>query len=99
MGYSCRQDADTTYREWSDYCYATTGVSNSYLYKNQRYCLQIGRKQNDGAITGTVMLLIDNPDIAGQYLAYNKGSFRINPDGVVTRFPTGLNDLLAGAAA
>jgi hypothetical protein len=99
MGYSCRQDADTTYREWSDYCYATTGVSNSYRYKNNRYCLQVGREQRDGAITGTVMLLIDNPDIAGQYLAYNKGSFRINPDGVVTRFPTGLNDLLAGAAA
>lgn len=99
MGYSCRQDADTTYREWSDYCYNTTGVSNTYVYKDKRYTFMHGREQNDGAITGTVMLLIDNPDIAGQYLAYNKGSFRINPDGVVTRFPTGLNDLLAGAVA
>jgi hypothetical protein len=99
MGYSCRQDADTTYQEWLEYCYATTGVSNSYLYKNNRYCLQIGREQNDGAITGTVMLLIDNPDIEGQYLAYSKGSFRIEPNGIGTRFPTGLKDLLAGAAA
>jgi len=97
MSYTCRQDADTTYREWLAYCYATTGVSNSYLYKNQRYCLQMGRSQDDGAITGTVMLLIDNPDIAGQYLAYKKGSFRIEPSGVVTRFPAGLNDLMAGA--
>ena len=98
MSYTCRLDADTTYRGWLDYCYATTGVSNSYRYKNNRYCLQLGRSRDDGAITGTVMLLIDNPDIEGQYLAYNKGSFRINPDGVVTRFPTGLNDLLTGAA-
>jgi hypothetical protein len=45
------------------------------------------------------MLLIDNPDIEGQYLAYKKGSFRIEPNGIATRFPTGLNDLLAGEAA
>jgi len=99
MGYSCRQDADTTYREWLDHCYASTGVSNSYLYKNERYCLQLGRSQDDGAMTGTVMLLIDHPHIPGQYLAHNKGSFRIEPDGTVKRYPTGLKQLLEGAAA
>ena len=97
MSYSCRRDADTTWREWSDYCYATTGVSNCYLYKDQRYSFMHGREQRDGAITGTVYLLIDNPDIAGQYLAYKKGSFRIEPNGIATRFPTRLKDLLAGA--
>jgi hypothetical protein len=94
MGYSCRQDADTTYREWSDYCITATGVSNSYIYKGQRYSMQIGREQSDGAITGSVYLLLDNPDMEGQYLAYNKGSFRIEPNGIGTRLPTGLKDLL-----
>jgi hypothetical protein len=97
MGYSCRRDADTTYREWSDYCYSATGISNVYLYKNQRYSIMHGREQRDGAITGTVHLLIDNPDIEGQSLAYRKGSFRIEPNGIVTRFPAGLNDLMVGA--
>jgi len=99
MGYSCRQDADEIYKVWLDYCYATTGVSNSYLYKNERYCLQLGRQQDDGAMTGTVMLLIDHPSIVGQYLAHNKGSFRIKPDGTVKRYPVGLKNLLAGATA
>lgn len=99
MGYSCRQDADTTYREWSDYCITATGVSNSYIYKGQRYSMQIGREQSDGAITGSVYLLLDNPDMEGQYLAYKKGSFRIEPSGIATRFPAGLNDLLAGVTA
>lgn len=94
MSYSCRQDADTTYREWLDRCYASSGVSNSYIYKNKRYCLQLGREQRDGAMTGTVLLLIDNPDMEGQYLAYNKGSFRIEPNGIATRYPTGLKDLM-----
>ena len=97
MSYSCRLDADTTYQEWLDYCYSITGVSNSYIYKGQRYNLQLGREQRDGAMTGSVYLLIDNPDIQGQYLAYKKGSFRIEPNGVATRFPVGLNDLLMAA--
>jgi hypothetical protein len=58
-----------------------------------------GREQRDGAITGSVYLLIDNSDIAGQYLAYNKGSFRIDPDGAVKRYPAGLKQLLAGVSA
>ena len=97
MSYTCRLDADTTYKEWLNYCSATTGVSNSYIYKGQRYNLQIGRSQDDGAITGSVYLLHDNPDIQGQYLAYKKGSFRIEPNGIATRFPVGLNDLLMAA--
>ena len=61
--------------------------------------MQIGREQSDGAITGSVYLLLDNPDMEGQYLAYKKGSFRIEPSGIATRFPAGLNDLLAGVTA
>ena len=94
MSYSCRLDADTTYREWLDYCHSVTGLSNSYIYKEQRYSLQLGREQHDGAMTGSVYLLIDNPDIAGQWLAYKKGTFRIEPNGIATRYPTGLKDLL-----
>jgi hypothetical protein len=94
MSYTCRLEADTTYKEWSSYCYSTTGVSNTYIYKEQRYSLQVGRSQDDDAITGSVYLLIDNPDIDGQYLAYKKGTFRIEPNGIATRYPTGLKDLL-----
>jgi hypothetical protein len=94
MSYTCRLDADTTYREWLAYCYSTTGVSNTYIYKDQRYNLQLGRSQDDDAITGSVYLLIDNPDIDGQYLAYKKGTFRIEPNGIATRYPAGLRDLI-----
>jgi len=99
MSYSCRRDADTTYKQWLDYCRKTTGVSNRYAAGDTQYMLELGREQRDGAITGTVYLLIDNPDIAGQYLAYKKGTFRIEPNGIATRFPTRLKDLLAGVAA
>lgn len=97
MSYTCRLDADTTYKEWANYCFASTGVSNTYVYKGKRYTFIHGREQRDGAITGSVYLLLDNPDIQGQYLAYKKGSFRIEPNGIATRFPVGLNDLLMAA--
>ena len=93
MGYSCRLDADTTYRQWLDYCHQTTGVSNRYATNTAEYMLELGREQRDGAMTGTVCRLERDGD---NLLAYSCGSFRINPDGTVKRFPTGLKQLLAG---
>lgn len=98
MSYSCRLDADTTYRQWEDYCHSITGVSNTYIYKGQRFSIMLGKEQRDGAMTGSVLLLLDNPDTTGQYLAYNKGSFRIEPNGIVTRYPAGLNNLMMATA-
>jgi hypothetical protein len=96
MSYSCRRDADTTYKQWLDYCHHTTGVSNTYTTNGTEYMLELGREQRDGAMTGTVCRLERNGE---QLLAYSCGSFRIEPDGTVKRYPTGLKNLLAGVAA
>ena len=94
MGYSCRQDADMTYRSWLDICKETTGMGNVYTDGVAEYLLELGREQRDGAMTGTVCRIEYKNE---QMLAYPCGSFRIEPDGTVKRYPTGLKNLLAGA--
>lgn len=93
MGYSCRQDADITYKSWLDICDQTTGMGNVYASGDTQYLLELGREQRDGAMTGTVCRLERNGE---QSLATNCGSFRIEPDGSVKRYPTGLKRLLDG---
>lgn len=94
MGYSCRQDADMTYQSWLDICKETTGMGNVYTDGVAEYLLELGREQRDGAMTGTVSLIEYKNE---QMLAYPCGSFRIEPDGTVKRYPTGLKNLIAGA--
>lgn len=96
MGYSCRQDADMTYRSWLDICVETTGKGNVYASGGTEYLLELGREQRDGAMTGKVSRLERDGD---RLLAWSCGSFRIEPDGTVKRYPTGLKQLLAGVTA
>jgi len=96
MGYSCRQDADVTYRSWLDICKETTGMGNVYAIGGTEYMLELGREQRDGAMTGTVCRMERDGE---QLLAHPCGSFRIEPDGTVKRYPIGLKKLLTGVTA
>lgn len=93
MGYSCTMSADEVFMTWTRYCTTDTGMSNVYSHNGSRYCLQIGKEQRDGAMTGTVLRL-EATDIEGQSLAYASGSWRIDADGTVKRYPVGLKQLL-----
>ena len=69
-------------------------MGNVYTDGVAEYLLELGREQRDGAMTGTVSLIEYKNE---QMLAYPCGSFRIEPDGTVKRYPTGLKNLIAGA--
>jgi hypothetical protein len=94
MGYSCTAIADDVMRQWHKHCKESSGMSNVYKYNGQEYVLEIGREQRDGAITGKVSLLERDGD---RMLAYDKGTFRIDPNGSVKRWPIGLRSLIGGA--
>jgi hypothetical protein len=91
MGYSCRADASDTYHEWERYCNTTTEMSNVYKVGATTYCLEMGREQRDGAITGTTLRLEGE---RGNWQGYPCGSWRIDPDGTVKRYPTGMKKAL-----
>lgn len=87
MGWSARVEACETFDAWARVCVAQTGKQNVYreFDGDQEYMIERGREQDDGSITGTVFRLVDDD---GQLLAYRAGSFRIDPDGSVKRWPT-----------
>jgi hypothetical protein len=87
MSYSCNAIAGLVYDEMivqlQSASSCETETQNSWEHNGVRYFAEIGREQNDGAVTGTVW----------QFLADGKhvrkaGSFRVNPGGKVSRWPT-----------
>ena len=83
MGYSCTQDADhmlgVIRKAYGD---PTRGSNVLSLRGGYLYFYERGRENVDGAITGTLMRM----SASGDY-AYRSGSFRINPDGTIGKFP------------
>lgn len=58
------------------------GSTNSWIHKGRAYFHETGKENRDGAITGSVWKInIDNT-------CTNKGSYRIEPNGLISRFPT-----------
>lgn len=91
MGWSCRADAWNTMKAWNDLCVAITGASNTYVANGTKYFYESSRVEHeDGAITGAVWKMIDEKHCR------KAGSFRIEGDGSVARYPAGLNKLLKG---
>jgi hypothetical protein len=88
MGWSATAKACDIERAWSDACHKQTGQSNAYETEGKRFFYDTGREQRDGAITGQVFRML--PD----GMAVRSGSFRIESDGTVTRYPTGLRKAL-----
>lgn len=89
MGYSCNVKAEITLRAIQQLDEFTCG------HADYKYFADIGKENRDGAITGTVYE-ITGP-LEGMNRACRKaGSFRINPDGSITRFP-GVSKRMFGA--
>lgn len=84
MSYSCTEAAGNVEQKISELCYNMTGMSNMYVNGNKEYFYEVGRETSDGSIVGKVNL-IENTN--GQKLAYPKGSFKINKNGKIVRFP------------
>ena len=85
MGWSCRADAYKTMKSWNDFCVRITGSSNVYVAKDKKYFFEGSRvEHNDGAITGSVFRFLDEKHCR------KAGTFRIEGDGRVARYPTGL---------
>lgn len=81
MSYSCTAKANKTLKHVEDYCREENHSSNVFFGDDgNEYFYEVGRENSDGSITGAVNLLKDQ-------LAYRKGSFRIDSDGTLVRFP------------
>lgn len=82
MGWSCTWLASDVERRWSDLCYEQTGIQNAYdTVEGERLFYDIGRETRDGAIVGQVFSMTSGRKV---------GTFRIEPDGSVSRFPKGM---------
>jgi len=86
MGYSCTAAANQTHKTFLDNSFGQTGIQGSYKHKGNIYFEEIGRENKDGAITGSIYLVIDK-------LCYKKGSYRIEPSGTITRGSYGFKNM------
>jgi hypothetical protein len=83
MGYSCTRDAQDTLAVIS-HRFATDGNPNVWTIgtvQRKQYFFERGRENEDGAITGTLMVMLDGD------MCRPVGSVRIAPDGTIERFP------------
>lgn len=85
MGYSCNAKAAYVMDEISAMCVKSTGSSNTWTHGKNKYFYERGRENDDGAITGSVWKFVMHN---GEERVRRSGSYRINGDGVVQRFPT-----------
>lgn len=79
MGYSCTAKASYVMQAL-ERAICTHGSSNVFINLPHKYMFECGRENSDGAITGTVMVFLDNDHVR------KVGSYRIEPDGTITRF-------------
>jgi len=80
MGYSCSRDAANTLAVIGK-MFAADGNPNTLTIKKQRYFLERGSEQRDGAITCTLYRMLPSE------MCRKVGSTRINADGTIARFP------------
>jgi hypothetical protein len=57
-----------------------------YLVNGKEYFPEIGRENQDGAMTGTIYLALPK-DINGKEYLKKVGGFRVNDNGFIVRFP------------
>jgi hypothetical protein len=79
-GYSCTQAADHMLGVIR-HTFGSKDSSNVLILSGERYFYERGRENADGAITGTLMLMLPND------YARNAGSYKIAADGTIVRFP------------
>ena len=94
MGYSCSAKADDVKDAMIVQLKASgdeMSSSNGWESKGQKYILEIGRENADGAITGTVHRWDGSMNalaLVGESACQPVGSVRIEPSGLISRFPT-----------
>lgn len=88
--------ADNTYRSWREFCNRRWGVQNRYTIDGVSYIFSAGKRRDDDAITGKVLKVVGNYDEITQ--AVKCGTFRIEANGEVTRWPAGLRRLVEVSA-
>jgi hypothetical protein len=94
MGNLHADGAWDTFTKWGDICRASTGIGNSYEVDGNHYTLQLSRKQQrDCAVVGAVYRRLSHDTETGISQVVKAGSFRIEPNGEVTRYPVGLKGL------
>ena len=84
MGYSCTAIASFAKESLMVQLQAAGPAEegNCWHCKGQKYFEEQGREQDDGAVTGTVWRFIQDNR------CHKVGSYRINSDGTIQRFPT-----------
>ena len=95
MGKTYTREANEVFTEWLAICKASTGIGNVYEVDGNRYTLELSRKQHeDCAVTGSVWRLLSRNEETGVSTCTKAGSFRIDADGEVARYPVGLRKLV-----
>lgn len=84
--------ADNTFRLWRRTCEALSGVQNRYTVDGVSYIFIKGKRNDDDVITGKVLKVTGGYDEITQ--AVKVGSFRIERDGQVSKWPAGLRELV-----
>lgn len=99
MGYSCTTKAMETLERMFNQEVTGCKVNNGFKGSKGFYCFyEIGRENEDGAITGSIMETNSITEDYGESCRCKKaGSFRIEPDGSVTRFPRATKAMLIAA--
>jgi hypothetical protein len=93
MGWSARVDAVETMDRWTAACVAQTGMQNVYDVDGDRFMWEHSRREyDDGRITGQVFRFVDDDRVV------RAGSFRIEGDGTVKRWPRGLRNIVESFA-
>lgn len=86
MGYSCSATAHETLEKISEMIGSIPGPKNQWKNGDKSYFYEIGKENYDGAITGSIWRI---ESLYGKRV----GSFRIENDGTVTRFPYLTSDI------
>lgn len=91
MGYSCSTKAGNKLEAMFEKDVTGCKSNNGWIGTKGYYCFyEIGRENSDGAITGSVHrsdAKNEKSAGSGNCRCYKIGSFRIEPDGTITRFP------------
>ena len=100
MGWSCRKDAARTLDKVSAFCIKSTGNGNTWVRVlpngAERFFYETSRREyEDGRICGQVFRIIGNPATSCRRV----GSFRIEGNGNLTRFPMLPKSILADIVA
>jgi hypothetical protein len=81
MGYSCTVEAGNMLAVIEKMCGAIENKDHVLRIDGKKYFFERGKEQADGAVTGTLMVMLDDN------YCRKAGSVRINPDGTIARFP------------